>query len=105
MGCVPDGANCGPHELPRHETRIVDPFDMMDREVASVDFQAFATATGRQMPRQPDWYADPTHPVVNVRGTRHGRIASRWVAACLLKRSGGTRRAAGLEGRMYPGVT
>lgn len=39
---------------------------MLDREVAAGDFRAFAAATSRQMPRQPEWYADDTHPVVNV---------------------------------------
>ena len=39
---------------------------MLDREVSVDDFRAFASAASRQMPRQPEWYADGTHPVVNV---------------------------------------
>ena len=38
----------------------------MAHEVTAGEFQAFATATTRQMPRQPVWYADATHPAVNV---------------------------------------
>lgn len=66
MGCVPGDATCEPDEMPRHQARIDEPFDMMDREVAASDFQAFAAATGRQMPRQPEWHAGPDHPVVNL---------------------------------------
>jgi formylglycine-generating enzyme required for sulfatase activity len=39
---------------------------MLAREVSAGDYQAFATASGRQMPRQPTWFADETHPVVNL---------------------------------------
>jgi formylglycine-generating enzyme required for sulfatase activity len=46
--------------------RIETPFDMMAREVTAAEFQAYAEATATRMPRQPDWYADGTHPVVNV---------------------------------------
>jgi formylglycine-generating enzyme required for sulfatase activity len=46
--------------------RIDAPFEMMDREVNARDFHAFTRATGREMPRQPEWYAQPDHPVVHV---------------------------------------
>ncbi len=39
---------------------------MMDREVSVTDFHAFAAASSIRLPRQPEWYADITHPVVNV---------------------------------------
>ena len=39
---------------------------MMETEVSAGDFRAFVAATSVQMPRQPEWYADNTHPVVNV---------------------------------------
>ena len=39
---------------------------MMAREVTAGDFRAFAAATTQRAPRQPEWYADDTHPVVNV---------------------------------------
>jgi formylglycine-generating enzyme required for sulfatase activity len=66
MGCVPGDALCEGAEQPRHKESVPEPFDMMDREVSARDFEAFATATHRQMPRQPDWFAAPTHPVVNI---------------------------------------
>jgi formylglycine-generating enzyme required for sulfatase activity len=46
--------------------RIDEPFDMMAHEVTTAELQAFALAAARQMPRQPEWYADATHPAVNV---------------------------------------
>jgi formylglycine-generating enzyme len=39
---------------------------MMATEVSAAHFEAFAAATSTEMPRQPDWYADGSHPVVNV---------------------------------------
>jgi formylglycine-generating enzyme required for sulfatase activity len=66
MGCAARDTRCQPAELPRLQVRIDEPFDMMAHEVTAADFQTFATASGRQMPRQPEWYADATHPLVNV---------------------------------------
>jgi formylglycine-generating enzyme required for sulfatase activity len=34
--------------------------------VSADDFRAFVAASSGKMPRQPEWYADGTHPVVNV---------------------------------------
>ena len=66
MGCVPGDTRCRGEEGPRHHMRIDAPFEMMDREVSASDFRAFARATGREMPRQPEWYAQPDHPVVHL---------------------------------------
>jgi hypothetical protein len=66
MGCVPADTRCDSAEQPRVPTHISEPFQMMDREVTAGDFRSFAVATSRQMPRQPEWYADATHPAVNV---------------------------------------
>jgi formylglycine-generating enzyme required for sulfatase activity len=102
MGCVPNDKGCRPDELPRRETRIAEPFDMMDSEVASIDFQAFAAATGRQMPRQPDWYADPTHPVVNVTWDE-AQAYCEWEGGRLPTEAEWEYAArGGLEGRVYP---
>jgi formylglycine-generating enzyme required for sulfatase activity len=66
MGCVPADKGCASTEHPRIQNRFAEPFQMMDREVSAGDFRVFAAATSRQMPRQPEWYADDTHPAVNV---------------------------------------
>ena len=102
MGCVPGDTRCNPAETPRVETRIPEPFQMMDREVSAGDFRAFATASAGQMPRQPDWYADDSHPVVNVTwdeaqaycGWAGGRLPTEpeWEHAA----------RGGLDGRLFP---
>jgi len=66
MGCAPSDDRCDEAEKPRVHTEFPQPFEMLDREVSADDFRGFAAATSRQMPRQPEWYADGTHPVVNV---------------------------------------
>ena len=66
MGCAPGDDRCDESEKPRVRTTFSRPFEMLDREVSVNDFRAFAAASPRQMPRQPEWYADGTHPVVNV---------------------------------------
>jgi formylglycine-generating enzyme required for sulfatase activity len=65
MGCVPNDDRCDEAEKPRVRQTFAE-FQMLDREVPVDDFRAFATSSSRQMPRQPEWYADGTHPVVNV---------------------------------------
>lgn len=66
-GCIPGDADCGREDLPQQQVRV-DPFDMMDREVSADDFRTFVAANSntQRMPRQPEWYADGRHPVVNI---------------------------------------
>ena len=66
MGCVPGDRGCDPAEMPRRRVRIAEPFELMAHEVTAGQFQEVAAVAGRQMPRQPEWYADARHPVVNL---------------------------------------
>ena len=66
MGCVPGDDRCDEAENPRVRNTFAQPFEMLDREVSADDFRAYAASASRHMPRQPEWYADGTHPVVNV---------------------------------------
>jgi formylglycine-generating enzyme required for sulfatase activity len=66
MGCVPGDIECGDAEKPRVRIEFGQPFEMLDREVSTNDFRAYAAAASTTVPRQPEWYADGTHPVVNV---------------------------------------
>ena len=66
LGCAPQDDVCGESEKPRVRVSFAQPFQMLDREVSANDFRAYATATSTSVPRQPEWYADGTHPVVNV---------------------------------------
>jgi formylglycine-generating enzyme required for sulfatase activity len=72
MGCVPGDDRCDEAENPRVRSSFAQGFEMLDREVSADDFRAFAAATSRQMPRQPEWYANGTHPAVNVTWTEAG---------------------------------
>jgi hypothetical protein len=67
MGCVPGDNRCEDAEKPRVQTTFDKGFQMLDREVSVSDFAAFVRANSSfRMPRQPEWYSDSTHPVVNV---------------------------------------
>jgi formylglycine-generating enzyme required for sulfatase activity len=102
MGCVPNDTKCESDEHPRTQMRIAQSFEMMDREVAARDFEAFAAASGRQMPRQPDWYADPTHPVVNETWDE-AQAYCQWVGGRLPTEVEWEYAArGGLDGRLYP---
>jgi formylglycine-generating enzyme required for sulfatase activity len=102
MGCVPKDRNCEPDELPRREVRIAKPFEMMETEVAARDFQAFASASGRQMPRQPEWYADQAHPVVNLTWDE-AQAYCEWVGGRLPTEAEWEYAArGGVGGRLFP---
>jgi formylglycine-generating enzyme required for sulfatase activity len=102
MGCVPGDTRCDTAELPRVPIRIAAPFEMMDREVSVADFRAFAAATSRQMPRQPEWYATNTHPVVNVMWDE-AREYCEWGGGRLPSEEEWEFAArGGLDGRLFP---
>ena len=102
MGCVPGDTRCGSGEKPRVEARIPAPFQMLDREVAAGDFAAFAAATGRQMPRQPEWYADAAHPVVNATWDEAQAYCA-WAGGRLPSEEEWEYAArGGLDGRLFP---
>jgi len=75
---------------------------MMEKEVAARDFQVFAAASGRQMPRQPEWYADETHPVVNLTWDE-AQAYCEWVGGRLPTEVEWEYAArGGVEGRLFP---
>ena len=43
-----------------------EPFEMLTHEVTAAQFAAFAASAGIRMPRQPEWFAEADHPVMNV---------------------------------------
>ena len=84
------------------QVRIEEPFEIMAHEVTAGEFQAFATATARQMPRQPVWYADATHPVVNVTWDE-AQAYCEWSGGLLPTEEEWEYAArGGLDGRLYP---
>ena len=102
MGCVPADDRCDEVEKPRVRQTFSRSFEMLDREVSVDDFRAFASASSRQMPRQPEWYADRTHPVVNVTWNEAAAYCE-WVKG-RLPTEGEWEHAArgGLDGKLFP---
>jgi formylglycine-generating enzyme required for sulfatase activity len=101
MGCVPGDDRCDEAERPRVRQTFPQ-FQMLDREVPVDDFQLFAAASSRLLPRQPEWYADGTHPVVNV--TWDEAVAYCAWAGGRLPTEGEWEHAArgGLDGKLFP---
>jgi formylglycine-generating enzyme required for sulfatase activity len=102
MGCVPRDKSCEAAETPRVQTTITEPFQMMDREVSAGDFRAFAAESGRKMPVQPTWYANDTHPVVNVTWDEAQAFCA-WVGGRLPSEPEWEHAArGGLDGELFP---
>jgi formylglycine-generating enzyme required for sulfatase activity len=75
---------------------------MMAHEVSAGAFLAFTDATSRLMPRQPEWYADLTHPVVNVTWDE-AQLYCQWQGGRLPTEEEWEYAArGGLDGRLYP---
>jgi len=102
MGCVPGDARCDDAEKPRLRTTFARPFQILDREVSADDFRAFAAASSRPTPRQPEWYADGTHPVVNVTWDEAQAYCA-WAGGRLPTEAEWEHAArGGLDGKLFP---
>jgi formylglycine-generating enzyme required for sulfatase activity len=102
MGCVPGDERCDEAENPRTRSVFSRSFEMLDREVSAGDFSAFAASSSRQMPRQPEWYADATHPVVNVTWSEANAYCE-WAGGRLPTEAEWEHAArGGLDGKQFP---
>jgi formylglycine-generating enzyme required for sulfatase activity len=102
MGCVPSDDRCDRSENPRVPNVITRPFEMLDREVSASDFRAFVAQTSRLMPRQPEWYADLSHPVVNVTWDEAQAYCA-WMGGRLPTEQEWEHAArGGLDGQLFP---
>ena len=75
-GCVHADEGCLDNERPRHEVTISLAFEMMATEVTVGQYLTFALATGRSLPRRPNFQQTGNHPIVYLdhvaRGARRG---------------------------------
>ena len=102
MGCVPTDTRCDPAESPRVRVTFSRPFEMLDREVSKDDFRSFTAATNRQTPRQPEWYADGSHPAVNVTWDEAQAYCS-WTGGRLPTEEEWEHAArGGIDGKLFP---
>ncbi len=78
------------------------PFEMLAREVTATDFAAFSVFSGVRMPRQPNWFAETTHPVMNVTWDEAAGFCA-WAGGRLPTEAEWLHAArGGAEGREYP---
>ena len=65
---VEDVPSAPPPAAPLRWVRVPspEPFEMLTHEVTAAQFAAFAASAGIRMPRQPEWFAEADHPVMNV---------------------------------------
>lgn len=82
MGCVPGDTECDADEKPRHPVTLSKAFDLMTTEATLGMFRAYATATSRVMPGQPEWNTNDAQPVVNVTWDDAGAFCA-WVGGRL----------------------
>ncbi|MBQ9254349.1 MAG: SUMF1/EgtB/PvdO family nonheme iron enzyme [Bacteroidales bacterium] len=65
MGCNSTDKDCYPDEQPSHKVKI-NTFEIGKYEVTVKEYREFCKATGRTMPREPQFGWQDNYPIVNV---------------------------------------
>jgi len=88
------------NQMPQH-TVYLDAYYMYKTEVTVAQYRKFCEATGRAMPREPDWKWQDTHPIVNVTWDDAQAYAT-WAGASLPTEAQWEKAARGGDRRVFP---
>jgi sulfatase modifying factor 1 len=87
-------------ELPQHKVEI-DVYYIYKTEVTVAQYRKFCAATGREMPPEPEWKYQDTHPIVNVTWDDANAYAQ-WASAALPTEAQWEKAARGGDQRIFP---
>lgn len=88
------------NELPQHKVYL-DAYYMYKTEVTVAQYRKFCAATKREMPLEPFWKWQETHPIVNVTLDDASAYAV-WAGASLPTEAQWEKAARGTDERLYP---
>ncbi|MEI7832633.1 MAG: formylglycine-generating enzyme family protein [bacterium] len=87
-------------ELPQHTVQL-GTYYIYKTEVTVSQYRTFCTATQRDMPKEPLWKWQDTHPIVNV-SWFDAKAYADWAGAALPTEAQWEKTARGGDGRLYP---
>ena len=87
-------------EKPAH-TVYMDTYEIGKYPVTVAQYRKFCTATGRAMPKAPDWGWKNNHPIVNV-SWFDAEAYCKWAGGRLPTEAEWEKAAKGTDGRTYP---
>ena len=87
-------------EIPQHKVYL-DAYYIYKNDVTVAQYKKFCAATGRQMPKEPDWGWCDDNPIVNV-SWEDANAYAQWAGASLPTEAQWEKAARGSDGRKYP---
>ena len=88
------------NEMPQHKVQL-DAYYMYKTEVTVAQYRKFCQATDREMPPEPTWKWQDTHPIVNVSWDDAQAYAT-WAGASLPTEAQWEKAARGGDRRVFP---
>jgi len=88
------------HDMPQHKVDL-DAYYMYTTEVTVAQYRKFCQATKRQMPPEPAWKWQDTHPIVNV-SWEDAKAYAAWAGVLLPTEAQWEKAARGGDRRVFP---